>query len=210
VSLLARQTGFGQPHLSNYLHCRRQLSLEALDRILAAQSLTIDDLLPAERAREDANKETEGAAIPVVSHTVALFEPYIRPTAIQEMLHLPAHSLQSMRSRTSKTRRGWERFVAVRIPADDAPAMYPLVLPEALVLIDRHYTSTTAYRVGLPNLYAVRLGSRLLVRSVDFAMARLILRPLNADFPIELVEADPDDLPGDLITGRIGLIVNEP
>ena len=39
VSLLARQTGFGQPHLSNFLHSRRQLSLEGMDRLLAAQHL---------------------------------------------------------------------------------------------------------------------------------------------------------------------------
>src|SRR6202034_3824452 len=37
VSLLARQTGFGQSHLSNFLHCKRQLSLEAMDRVLASQ-----------------------------------------------------------------------------------------------------------------------------------------------------------------------------
>ena len=47
VSLLGRQTGFGQAHLSNFLHSRRQLSLEAMDRILAAQHLTIADLLPS-------------------------------------------------------------------------------------------------------------------------------------------------------------------
>ena len=47
VSLLARQTGFGQSHLSNFLHSRRQLSLEAMDRILAAQQMTAADLLPA-------------------------------------------------------------------------------------------------------------------------------------------------------------------
>ncbi len=33
VSLLARETGFGQPHLSNFLRGRRRLSLEAMDRI---------------------------------------------------------------------------------------------------------------------------------------------------------------------------------
>jgi hypothetical protein len=47
VSLLGRQTGFGQAHLSNFLHRRRQLSLEAMDRILTAQHLTVADLLPS-------------------------------------------------------------------------------------------------------------------------------------------------------------------
>ena len=47
VSLLGRQSGFGQAHLSNFLHGRRQLSLDAMDRILAAQHLTVADLLPS-------------------------------------------------------------------------------------------------------------------------------------------------------------------
>ena len=38
VSLLSRQTGFGQSHLSNFLRSRRQLSLEAIDRVLFAPS----------------------------------------------------------------------------------------------------------------------------------------------------------------------------
>jgi hypothetical protein len=51
VSLLARQTGFGQSHLSNFLHSRRQLSLEALDRVLVSQHITAGDLLPVSFTR---------------------------------------------------------------------------------------------------------------------------------------------------------------
>src|ERR1035438_5443862 len=47
VSLLARQTGLGQSHLSNFLRRNRQLSLESIDRVLAAQHLAAADLLPA-------------------------------------------------------------------------------------------------------------------------------------------------------------------
>ena len=61
VSLLARQTGFGQAHLSNFLHSRRQLSLEAMDRILAAQHLTVADLLPAARGRGLGRKARKAA-----------------------------------------------------------------------------------------------------------------------------------------------------
>src|SRR6202142_1568474 len=50
VSLLGRQSGFGQSHLSNFLHGRRQLSLDALDRILAAQHLAVADLLPSNQS----------------------------------------------------------------------------------------------------------------------------------------------------------------
>ena len=60
VSLLARQTGFGKSHLSNFLHSRRQLSLEGLDRMLATQHMACEGLLelgahtnPSNRAEEE-------------------------------------------------------------------------------------------------------------------------------------------------------------
>jgi len=105
VSLLARQTGFGQAHLSNFLRRRRQLSLEAMDRVLAAQHLTIADLLPAMRQASFSPDLEGGGAVPVVSHAAALFEPLIRPSAVQFVLHLPADALQAVRARASNSRR---------------------------------------------------------------------------------------------------------
>lgn len=210
VSLLARQTGFGQSHLSNFLHNRRQLSLEALDRVLSAQHMTAADLLPALYQREAVPADGESSAVPVVSHAAALYEPYIRPSATQTMLHLPAGLLQSIRTRVSNIRRAWQRFVAVRIPAADALPMEPLVLPEAVTLIDRHYNSLMPYRPNRPNLYAVRNGSHLMLRYVDYVANRLVLRPHNIAFPVDLLEVDPGEPPSELIAGRIALILNEP
>ena len=210
VSLLARQTGLGQSHLSNFLHNRRQLSLEAMDRVLAAQHLTAADLLPAMHQAAALPADGESSMIPVVSHAAALFEPYIRPSAVQSMLHLPAGVLQTIRTRVSNHRRAWQRFVAVRIPAADALPMEPLVLPDAIALIDRHYNSLMPYRPDRPNLYAIRHGSHLTLRYVDFLSNRLVLRPYNIAFPVDLIEVDPGKSPGDLIAGRIALILNEP
>ena len=42
---LAQQTGFKQAHISNFLNRKRALSLEGLDRVLASQNLTIDQLV---------------------------------------------------------------------------------------------------------------------------------------------------------------------
>jgi len=210
VSLLARQTGFGQSHLSNFLHNRRQLSLDALDRILAAQHMTASDLLPALYQREAVPADEDSSVVPVVSHAAALYEPYIRPSAAQTMLHLPAGLLQSIRTRVSNPRRAWQRFVAVRIPAADALPMEPLVLPEAVTLIDRHYNSLMPYRPNRPNLYAMRNGSRLTLRYVDYVASRLVLRPHNIAFPVDLLEVDPGKPPSELIAGRIALILNEP
>jgi len=210
VSLLARQTGFGQAHLSNFLHCRRQLSLDALDRILASQHLTAADLLPVIGRPGDSFTDTENSAVPIVSHATALFEPYIRPSAVHSMLRLPAGVLQALHTRVSNARRVWQRFVAVRIPAADALPMDPLVLPEAIALIDRHYNSLAPYRPNRQNVYAVRHGAHLTLRYVDFSSNRLVLRPHNIAFPVELIEIGSGESPGDLIAGRVALIVNEP
>lgn len=72
VSLLGRQSGFGQAHLSNFLHGRRQLSLDAMDRILAVQHLTVADLLPSVHRTEPRSGNDDISAVPVVSHAVAL------------------------------------------------------------------------------------------------------------------------------------------
>ena len=47
-SLLARQAGFQQAHVSNFLNRKRALSLEGLDKVLASQSLTVEQILPLE------------------------------------------------------------------------------------------------------------------------------------------------------------------
>jgi transcriptional regulator with XRE-family HTH domain len=197
VSLLARQTGYGQSHLSNFLHSRRQLSLDALDRILTAQHMDAADLLPAPFQNGTGAADEENSTVPVVSHAAALFEPHIRPSAVQTMLHLPAGLLQPIRPRASTSRQAWERFVAVRIP-------------EAITLIDRHYTSLLPCRPNRPNLYAVRHGSHLALRYLDFVANRLVLRPHAIAFPVDLIEPDPGESPSDLIAGRIVLILNEP
>jgi hypothetical protein len=209
VSLLARQTGFGQAHLSNFLRSRRQLSLEAVDRILAAQRLTVADLLPALPQKILWQEDVGAGTVPVVSHATALFEPVIRPSAVQMMLHLPTGALESVRARATSGRRAWQRFVAVRISAADALPMEPLVLPDAIALIDRHYNSLQAYRPNRPNVYAIRLDSRLTLRYAEFQLSRLILRPHNIAFPLEVIALDPEESPGDWLIGRVALILNE-
>jgi len=210
VSLLARQTGFGQPHLSNFLHGRRQLSLEALDRVLAAQHLTAGDLLPDVHADRASPVDGESCAVPVVSHATAIFEPFIRPSAVQFTLHLPAGLLETIRARTSNPRRAWERFVAVRVPRAEALAMDPLVLPEAIALLDRHYNSLVPYRSNRPNLYAIRNGAHLILRYADYLSNRLVLRPHNLAFPMDLIDVEPGASPSELIAGRVALILNQP
>lgn len=208
VSLLARQTGFGQSHLSNFLHNHRQLSLDAMDRVLAAQHLDAADLLPA-TAHAAWPDSDDIDNIPIVSHATAMNEPFVRPSAVHRVLHLPAGLLKSTHPRASSTRRSWRRFVAITLSAHDVAGMEPVLLPDALVLLDRHYNSLAPYRPGRSNLYAVRLDAGLVLRYVDFQLNRLLLRPHNSEAPAHLVEIDPGFSPGDLIAGRVVLVLNE-
>ncbi|MFZ0743547.1 MAG: hypothetical protein WAM85_04030 [Terracidiphilus sp.] len=209
VSLLARETGFGQSHLSNFLHNKSQLSLQAMDRILSAQHMVAGDLLPVRHDKAGLPAEEDHSLVPVVSHSAALFEPFIRPSAARSVLSLPSAALESFRTRTSSARRAWQRFVAVRIPSADTLPMDPLVLPEALAVIDRHYNSLIPYRAARPTLYAVRNGAHLVLRYVEFLSSRLVLRPHNLAFPIDVIETEAEQSPNDLIAGRVALILNE-
>ena len=83
-------------------------------------------------------------------------------------------------------------------------------MPDALVLLDRHYTALMPYRPDRPNLYGVRSGTQLVLRYVDFTANRLVLRPYSIAFPVELAELDPGETPSDRIVGRVAVIVKEP
>ena len=48
---LARQSNFRQAHISNFLNRKRSLSLDGLDRVLASQNLSIEQILPLEILR---------------------------------------------------------------------------------------------------------------------------------------------------------------
>jgi hypothetical protein len=209
VSLLARQTGFGQSHLSNFLHSRRQLSLEALDRVLVAQHLTAADLLPAMGLASFSDFSAEASLVPIVSQHAALFEPNIRSSAQLGILRLLPGTLESMHTRVSQARRTWERFVAIRVSAADAQAMEPLVLPDAVALLDRHYTAMTQYRPDRPNVYAVKHEAHLMVRYVEPVANRLVLRPQNLGFPADVIEVGFDEPLSEVIAGRVALILNE-
>ncbi|HEY2469402.1 MAG TPA: hypothetical protein VGI45_16395 [Terracidiphilus sp.] len=206
ISLLSRQTGLGVSHVSNFLHARRRLSMDGMDRVLAAQHMDAEDLL--ERGTGGVANNGIGP-IPVISHASALFEPTIRPSAVQTTLHLPPGVLQGVKPRGGSPRRFWQRFVAIRVARSDALPMDPLLLPDALAVIDRHYISLISYRASRPNLYAVRDGAHLTLRYADYAAMRLVLRPLGQAFPVNLIEIGPDISPGDLIAGRVILIINE-
>jgi hypothetical protein len=208
VSLLSRQTGLGQAHISNFLRNRRGLSKEAIDRILHAQHMKVEDLLPSLQPRGKPPLDCQTNCVPVVSHRSALYDRMIYPSAILSTIALPAEILHSLRALPLDKRIAWQRFVAIRVSPTDALGMEPIVMPDALAVIDRHYNACAPYRPLEGTIYAVRSGAHLLLRYVDFHPPRLILRLHNAAAPSESLEIESGQRPQELIVGRIVSVLN--
>jgi hypothetical protein len=266
-SLLARQTGFPQSHISNFLHRKRTLSIEGADRLLAAQMLSVADLADLESAfarnsrpdsRLDSRLEaafapapaptppthpgqpgqpgqpghahptqslpnpqqapgvaahglaiahgvapTPFTSVPIVTHSAAIHEPQPPPHATIDLFPISSRLLAHLRSRRAASRRSWLRFVAIRVSAQQAAGMDPLLATDALAVLDRHYNSLQAYHPFHPTLYAVRAGNQLLLRYASFELNRLILRPYSLSQPVRLLTLGPQETPSDLIVGRL-------
>jgi transcriptional regulator with XRE-family HTH domain len=207
LSELARQTGLARSHLSNFLREKRLLSQRTADCILRALKIQAEDLLPRARGLAEDALDTPPSAVPIVSHATALREPIVHPSSVLEVL--PPAALRSLRPHSAARRQVWQRFVAVRIQPPDTLPMEPLILPDAVVVIDRHYNTHLAYTAARHTLYAIRHGAHLKIRYLGLSKDMLILRPLSLAEPVELVEIEPGASPTDLIVGRVVLVLNK-
>jgi hypothetical protein len=211
-TLLARQTGLRPSHISNFLHGKRKLSLAALDRVLAAQTLSLDDLLPQPSSRQPATVSEGGGefdSVPLVSQATAVHSPRIPPQSIIEAIRLPAGVLQQLRPRRAVIRRDWQRFLAVRVTPAQALPMVPILTPDSIVVLDRHYNSLAAYQPPRPNIYAVNAGNRLVFSYASFDSSSIILRPHAIDSPVEILNIGSDNSPSDSIIGRVCICISE-
>ncbi len=207
---LAQQTGFRQAHISNFLNRKRALSLDGLDRVLEAQRLSVDQILPlALESSTTPVSPVDGPieSIPLVSPSVAMDHPRIAPAAVLDSLPLAAERLYHVRPRGSAGRSTWQRFVAIRVDSQQAAAMSPSLPTGALAVLDRHSLSLAPDHAPEPAIFAVRSGSALLLRFVELDDDRLILRPAALATPIQLVPLAPGQPPSSLLVGRLILVL---
>ena len=202
---VARQAGFQQAHVSNFLNKKRSLSLDGLDRVLQAINLTVIDLLPEQPVllAEPEQIDTEFSTVPVIGHGSAAQQARPPEGSILENVQIPSAVLDQCRARPSQGRALWQRFVAIRVNAPQAISMAPVLVESAIVIIDRHYNSMAHYRSQQHTFHAVFLGSLLHIGLVDYDAERLVVRPLNASHPIQLVTLGPQEQPSDFIVGRV-------
>jgi len=198
---LADAARLAEAHISNFLNKKRSLSLEGLDRVLAAQNLTIDQLLPVDLNASSAGTGDPMEIIPVVSSSAAMESPFATASSIIETVQVSASRLQGNRPRPIVKRAHWQRFLAIRVDAQQASAMEPMLSAGTIAVLDRHYNSLAPYRSHQPTLYAVRCGAALLLRFVDCDEGRMILRPYSRAFPIQLLTMGGDEAPADYIIG---------
>jgi hypothetical protein len=125
------------------------------------------------------------------------------------MIQLPVGILDQLRPRRAIIRRDWLRFLAVRISAAQAAAMSPVLAPESIVVIDRHYNSLVPHDPPRPNLYAVNTSGSLSFRYVGFDSDHLILRPRSIEHPVEIVAVASTQSPSALIVGRVCVCISE-
>jgi transcriptional regulator with XRE-family HTH domain len=200
---LAQIVGVKQPHISNFLHGRRGLSLEAMDRVLRSLEISALDLVPV-RALDRfvaAGSDSEYEAVPLVEND-ALLVPYPPARAIRNWIKLKRSLLGEMKTATVGRRDAWLRWVLMRVSDEDAAAMYPRIARGALLLVDRHYNSLEAHRAGEVNMCAVRVQERMMVRWVERVGAQLLLRPERSDVPMEIMTIDAKRRYASKIAGR--------
>jgi transcriptional regulator with XRE-family HTH domain len=198
-TILARQTGFQQAHISNFLNRRRGLSVEGFDRMLEALGMSVTDLI-APAGNLDTAREYDD--VPIVDATIA-HHPDFAAREIADVLKFKRAFLKRVRPRTVGTRGDWKRFVLVKADADNALAMYPRLVPGATLLIDRHYNSLEPYRRREPNIYAVFKGKTLAIRYVEGQAGHLLLRPANPNSPLLSVAIESGRSATDTIIGRV-------
>jgi hypothetical protein len=204
---LARQTGFRQAHISNFLNRKRSLSLEGMDKVLAGQRLSVLDLLDPNEVNKRASiippSSDEFVNVLCADGTVAATHPLIRSMYAKDVLKFRKSFLSRIKTGTEGRRSDWERFVLIRPSNEEAMSMYPRLLPGSTVLLDRHYNSLKPYRKGEPNMYAVLKNRTCLVRYVETSRNQLVLRPHNPSFPVGVIMIESGKQASHYLVGRV-------
>jgi len=208
--LLAKETGFKQAHISNFLNKKRGLSIEGMDRVLKVENLSVLDLIDPQEVNKRASIQPpsgdEFENVLLVSGAVAASQPLIMSMKVKDMLKFKKSFLRKLRPSSEGNRDHWERFVLIQIDEREGMSMYPRLLPGATALIDRHYNSLRPYRKGDHNMYAVAKGGHCTVKYVEHSGRHLVLRPHNPAYPVEVMPIEDGKSAGDYLIGRISYI----
>ena len=204
---LARQTGFRQAHISNFLNKKRGLSIEGMDKVLSVQRLSVLDLLDPAEVNKRASIIPPGGDqfenVLLTDAATAATRPLITAMRVKDILKFKKNLLHRLHAATEGDRSAWLRFVLIKVGAEEAKPMHPRLVPGATLLLDRHYNALKPYRKGEFNMYAVLKNGTCAVRYVELADNHLVLRPHSPSSPIECIPMEKGKTAGDYIVGRV-------
>ena len=204
---LARDTGFKQAHISNFLNRKRGLSVEGMDKVLNVQHLSVLDLLDADEINKRASitppSHDDFDNVLLVDGPVAATQAVIMSMKVKDMMKLKKSFLRKLRPEMEGERGHWERFVLIRADGREGMSMYPRLLPGATILLDRHYNSLKPYRKGESNMYAIARNGTCTVKYVEVAGNHLVLRPHNTAYPVDVMAMEPGKKPYEYLIGRV-------
>ena len=204
---LAKETGFKQAHISNFLNRKRGLSIEGMDKVLKVQALSVLDLIDPGEVNKRASivppSADEFENVLLVTGAVAATEPLIMSLRVKEVLKFKKSFLKKLRPAIEGHREHWERFVLIRMDGHEGASMYPRLLPGVTALIDRHYNSLKPYRKGESNMYAVARNRTCTVKYVEEVGHHLVLRPHNHAYPVEVIPIAEGKTAADYLIGRV-------
>ena len=209
---LAGRAGFRQAHISNFLNRKRGLSIEAMDKVLAVERLSILDLLDQKEVDQRTSvpriTDDEFEEVFMVKGEIAP-KPMIVNADATDILKYKKSLLSRLRREAEGDRKGWQRFVAIKADGHEGMSMFPRLLPGAIVLVDRHYNSLRPYRREERNMYAFNQNGICRLKYVELSGKSLMLRPENSAYPVEIFPLKQNKRASDYIIGRICHVASE-
>jgi hypothetical protein len=199
-TILAKETGFKQAHISNFIHGHRGLSVEGFDRLLRALSIRATDLIECSSPRKVESQDYD--EIPLVAGATAN-QPNFGAADVEELVRFQRAFLRRIRPSMVGRRGNWRRFIALKTDGSNAAAMHPFLSPTSTLLIDRHYNALKPYSNREPNMYVFATQSAHVIRYVEPAEGNVILRPASASVPIQLLTAPGRRGVSEAIVGRV-------
>jgi len=205
---LAEMTGFQQAHISNFLNRKRSLSMEGFDNLLRVSKLSVLDLMDPDEVSKRATlvppAEQSFENVVLTTEEAAAQDALISARHVHDILKFKKAFLRRLRPALAGSGRGnWQRFVLIKVDAEEAMSMYPRMTPGATVLLDRHYNSLEPYRKGERSIFAVKKSEGCTIKYVERAGANLVLRPENQEYPIDVLPIEPGASAAEMIVGRV-------
>lgn len=207
---LARATGFQQAHVSNFLNRKRGLSLEAMDAMLRAADIRLDELVNAagmqrRRSRGNSGNGDGFVSIPIVRDENCLATQVPNPGP-RDTLKVASAMVQKFRPAMHTPRPHWQRYIALRVSTEDVQAMSPRLSRNTVAVVDRHHNAVAESHAAERPMYLLKGRSGVQIRYIEVAGLFVVARPENCEYPCEVLGSRSDADTHAAVIGRLCLL----